>query len=46
MELLILVVEDDPNILKYLKMTLEFNRCKSIPQITEENDLKFFWSKI
>jgi len=27
---LILVVEDDPNILKYLKMTLEFNGCKVI----------------
>jgi len=27
---LILLVEDDPNILKYLKMTLEFNGCKVI----------------
>ncbi|MFX1365984.1 MAG: PleD family two-component system response regulator [Promethearchaeota archaeon] len=34
MKPLILVVEDDPNILKYLKMTLEFNECKVI---TAEN---------
>ncbi|MFX0046685.1 MAG: two-component system response regulator [Candidatus Hermodarchaeota archaeon] len=27
---LILLVEDDPNILKYLKMTLEFNGCEVI----------------
>ena len=27
---LILLVEDDPNILKYLKMTLEFNGCQVI----------------
>ncbi len=30
MEPLILLVEDDPNILKYLKMTLEFNGCQVI----------------
>ncbi|MHA2008270.1 MAG: response regulator [Promethearchaeota archaeon] len=30
MEPLILLVEDDPNILKYLKMTLEYNKCQVI----------------
>ena len=30
MEPLILLVEDNPDILKYLKMTLEFNECRVI----------------
>ena len=34
MKPLILIVEDDPNILKYLKITLEFNECQVI---TAEN---------
>ncbi|UCD01762.1 MAG: response regulator [Promethearchaeota archaeon] len=34
MKPLILLVEDDPNIVKYIKMTLEFNQCEVI---TAEN---------
>ncbi|MFX1489465.1 MAG: PleD family two-component system response regulator [Promethearchaeota archaeon] len=37
---LILLVEDDPNILKYLKMTLELNECKIVSAINGKEGLK------
>lgn len=40
MKPLILVVEDDPNILKYLKITLEFNECQIISAENGKEGLK------
>ena len=40
MKPLILLVEDDPNILKYLKMTLEFNECQIISAKNGKEGLK------
>jgi len=40
MKPLILVVEDDPNILKYLKITLEFNECQVITAENGKEGLK------
>ena len=40
MKPLILVVEDDPNILKYLKITLEFNECQVITANNGREGLK------
>ena len=40
MKPLILIVEDDPNILKYLKITLEFNECQVITANNGKEGLK------
>ncbi|MFW9943015.1 MAG: PleD family two-component system response regulator, partial [Candidatus Thorarchaeota archaeon] len=40
MKPLIILVEDDPNILKYLKMTLEFNGCQVITASNGKEGLK------
>jgi len=40
MKPLIFVVEDDPNILKYLKITLEFNDCQVITAINGNEGLR------
>lgn len=40
MKPLILLVEDDPNILKYLKITLEFNECQVITAENGKEGLK------
>jgi DNA-binding response OmpR family regulator len=40
MEPLILIVEDDPNILKYLKMTLEFNKYRIMTANNGKHGLK------
>ena len=40
MKPLIIIVEDDPNILKYLKMTLEFNECQVITAENGKEGLK------
>ncbi len=40
MKPLVLVVEDDPNILKYLKITLEFNECQVLTASNGKEGLK------
>ncbi|MFX0139694.1 MAG: PleD family two-component system response regulator, partial [Candidatus Hodarchaeota archaeon] len=43
---LILLVEDDPNIVKYIKMTLEFNQCDVITAKNGKEGLKVLSEQI
>ncbi|MFX0106187.1 MAG: PleD family two-component system response regulator [Candidatus Hodarchaeota archaeon] len=43
---LILLVEDDPNIVKYIKMTLEFNQCDVITAENGKEGLKVLLEQI
>jgi CheY-like chemotaxis protein len=46
MKPLILLVEDDPNIVKYIKMTLEFNQCDVITAENGKEGLKVLSEQI